>query len=196
MLSGLVRQRTKKIWLAIMAVPKRKNNMRSKKPREGATEYKPEFCDIARTLCEEGATDADLAAYFHVTISMISRWQKEHSEFFDACKSGKFRVDARVERAVYTRAVGHARDVEKVMQHKGKQVLVRYRSEMLPDVATANFWLRNRSKADWNDGPDGPQDEHPLRALARQLLEQARAMIKSPASSTESDDYDAEKDEE
>ena len=130
--------------------------MQRKKPRKGATEYKPEFCDIARKLCEEGASNAELAAHFHINISDILTWQMDHSEFSDACKLGKGRFDAHVERALYTRAVGQTRVVEKVKRHKGEVFIVRYREHVPLDFGAAKTWLCNRRSADWARNPEPP----------------------------------------
>ena len=53
-----------------------------------------------------GATDEELADHFKVCVRTIYRWRNTHEEFAEAVVVGKEHADARVERALYSRAVG------------------------------------------------------------------------------------------
>lgn len=121
--------------------------------RAGATEYRPEYCAMARKLCEIGATSADLAASFNVAISTILKWQSSYSEFSEACKVGSDQANARIEQALYERAVGTTREVEKMVQVKGNLVIVRYHKQVLPDPNICQFWLINRHGKKWSKHP-------------------------------------------
>ncbi len=122
--------------------------------------YKPEFAVQAAKLCDLGATDANLADFFEVSIRTIERWRTEHPDFCRSVKEAKEAADARVERSLYQRATGYTYDAVKVMQYKGEAVVVPYREHVPPDTAAMIFWLKNRKKADWRDriehtGEDG-----------------------------------------
>ncbi len=122
--------------------------------------YQPTYAVQATKLCELGATDADLADFFEVSIRTIIRWQSEHEEFCHAVKEAKEAANARVERSLYQRATGYTYDAVKVMQYQGEPVVVPYREHVPPDTAAMIFWLKNRKKDQWRDriehtGEDG-----------------------------------------
>jgi hypothetical protein len=114
--------------------------------------YKPEFAKMARHLCKLGATDADLAAAFEVSIPTIDTWKTKHPDFLGSLNAAKAEADARVERALYQRAVGYERDAVKIFCDKnGKVTKVPYREHVPPDVTACIFWLKNRDPAHWRD---------------------------------------------
>jgi hypothetical protein len=187
---GICAQRPSQLLAKPMSIRKTKSNRSGGKRREGAVEYKPEFCDQALKLCDYGATNADLADHFGVTISVISTWQSQHPEFAEACRLGKSRVDARVQQAFYNQAVGYSRVVEKVRQHKGELVLVRHTEQVPSHSSTAKTWLYNRCGTDWNDEPK-QDDEDPVTKLLRELNCQAlRPRELTPPSANEGGEED------
>jgi len=74
------------------------------------TKYKPEYAEQAKKLCHLGATDSQLADFFQVSVSTVSLWKVQHSEFSDALKGAKEEVDAKVEQSLYRRAMGYECD--------------------------------------------------------------------------------------
>jgi ribosomal protein L31 len=60
--------------------------------------YKPEFAKMARHLCKLGATDADLADAFDVSVVTIDTWKAKHPDFLGSLKAGE--ADGRVERSI------------------------------------------------------------------------------------------------
>ena len=115
--------------------------------------YKPTFAGQAAKLCALGATDADLADFFEVTIRTIANWRTEHPEFFHAVKEAKEAADARVERSLYQRATGYSHDATKIFMPAGAKepVYAPYREHYPPDTAAAIFWLKNRQPKDWRE---------------------------------------------
>ena len=77
--------------------------------------YDPEFAKQAEKLCTLGATDAELADFFEISVSTIYRWANAYKEFCDALKAGKEACDERVVRSLYNRAVGYTFDSEKIV---------------------------------------------------------------------------------
>jgi hypothetical protein len=67
-------------------------------------------------MCRLGATDEELAEHFEVCVRTIYRWRNAHEAFADAVIAGKEHADARVERALYSRAVGCTVDRTKVFK--------------------------------------------------------------------------------
>lgn len=126
------------------------------------TDYKPIFCEIARAMCEAGATVYDLAVRFKVTRQTVYNWQATHPDFFDACALGKDKPDDRVKRSLYERSVGYSYNATKVMQFQGRPVIVEYVEHVPPDPGAAMKWLSNRRPKEWREtsrheisGPDG-----------------------------------------
>lgn len=115
--------------------------------------FKPEFVEQARKLCELGATDVELADFFHVSIATISNWKVAHREFLEALKLGKVAADDRVSTSLYQRAMGYSHDAEKIFMPSGakKPVRVAYREHVPPDTTACIFWLKNRRPEEWRD---------------------------------------------
>jgi hypothetical protein len=63
--------------------------------------YEPKFVLIAKKMCALGATKADLAEAFDVSISTIAAWQVTHRKFSESCKVGTECCNDRVERSLY-----------------------------------------------------------------------------------------------
>lgn len=129
---------------------------RKRSPRKGEgrpTDFKPEFVDQARKLCEFGATDTEIADFFRVSDRTIYRWQIKYPEFCQALKVGKGAADDRVERALYHRATGYTFDAVKIFMPAGakKPVHAKYREHVPPDTTSMIFWLKNRKPDEWRD---------------------------------------------
>jgi len=73
----------------------------------------------AAKLCLLGATDADLADFFEVSVRTIERWQSQHAEFCRAVKVAKEEANDRVERSLYQKAVGFQREAVKIFMPAG-----------------------------------------------------------------------------
>jgi hypothetical protein len=133
--------------------------------------YKPEYAEQAVTLCQLGATDFELAEFFKVNTSTIYRWKNTHKEFCEAVMVGKEKADARVERALFNRAVGYTYESEVIrVLRDGTVVRVPNLEHIPPEPGAAFNWLKNRKPQEWRDRQ---QQEHtvdePLAALMRDL---------------------------
>lgn len=116
--------------------------------------YKAEYAKQAQKLCQLGATDADLADFFQVTIVTIWRWTGRYKEFCRAIKTAKDHADSRTERSLYQRANGYTFDAVKIFPPKGdstEPVIVPYREHVPPDTTACIFWLKNRRPQTWRD---------------------------------------------
>lgn len=121
-------------------------------PVDKKTKYDPRFPAMARAACERmGATDGDLAALFDVDIYTIHRWKTRHEEFGEALILGKDVANKRVERALYTRAVGYEYTSEKLFYDKSTKTVVRAEItvHIPPDTWACNTWLMNRDPDRW-----------------------------------------------
>jgi hypothetical protein len=116
--------------------------------------YRKEYDQVAKEMCRQGATDAELADAFEVTITTIKNWRISHSSFFAAVKSGKEESDDLVERSLYNRAVGYSYDAVKFFCHDGEVIREPYREHVPPDTVACIFWLKNRRPQEWRDKHD------------------------------------------
>jgi hypothetical protein len=117
------------------------------------TEYKPEYAEQARKLCQLGATDRELADFFNVEAPTIWRWAHRYDEFCSALKAGKDACDDRVERSLYNRAVGYSFDAVKIFMPKGAPapVYAPYVEHVPPETGAAALWLTNRRRDSWRN---------------------------------------------
>jgi len=114
--------------------------------------YKPEYAKMARHLCKLGATDADLAEAFEVSVVTIDNWKIKYPEFLGSLKASKEEADNRVERSLYARATGYSYDAVKIFHTKdGKITKVPYTEHVPPDVTAQIYWLKNRRPDRWRD---------------------------------------------
>lgn len=113
------------------------------------SKYDPKFVQQAEKLCALGATDAEMADFFAVSIATLNTWKTRFPEFLAAIKDAKDFADDRVERSFYQRAVGYTYDAVKFHVYKGRVIKTQYREHVPPDVVAGIFWLKNRKN--WRD---------------------------------------------
>jgi len=109
------------------------------------------FPEMAEKLCKLGATDAELADFFKVTVTTINQWKLVHEKFSASIKVGKDPADERVKRSVYNRAVGYDYQTTKIFNGPSGPVIVPYTEHVPPDTTAQQFWLRNRCKNEFRD---------------------------------------------
>lgn len=130
------------------------------------SKYKPEFAELAKHLCKLGATDADLANAFKVTVSTISLWKVQHRGFSEALRVPKAIADRKVEASLFRRATGFECDETDIRVIDGKVVQTTVRKVYPPDTTACIFWLKNRNRKDWRDRIDaaigGPEEGQPI----------------------------------
>lgn len=120
------------------------------------TDFKPEYVEQAMKLCELGATDEEIGAFFNVSTRTIYRWKNEIPEFCQAIKTGKHAADERVERSLYQKATGYYVIEQeshklKVDQYKEEVEIVDVEKYVQPDTTAGIFWLKNRRAEQWRD---------------------------------------------
>jgi hypothetical protein len=130
---------------------------RAPRPGEGRpTLYKDEYAKEALKLCLLGATDAELADFFEVSIVTLNVWKAKHPEFVKALKTGKEPADDRVKRSLYLKATGYSHPAVKIFLSKnGEPVIVPYIEHVPPSDTAMIFWLKNRCKDEFRADPTG-----------------------------------------
>jgi transcriptional regulator with XRE-family HTH domain len=122
------------------------------------SKFEPEMCEQAHSCCLLGATNDELAEFLGVSPSTIDRWIAGHRDFGDAVKRGRVAADARVARGLYARAVGYERKTEREVIVGGELKHVTSTVHYPPNVQACIFWLRNRRRRTWRDGPADPSN--------------------------------------
>lgn len=134
------------------------------------SKFKPEYIEQASKLCKIGATDMEIADFFDIEVRTLYRWKNENEAFCHALKSGKEQADDRVERSLFSRAIGYEHDDIDIRVIEGAVVQTPIRKHYPPDTTAGIFWLKNRRSAEWRDKV---QQEHtgadggPLETVTR-----------------------------
>jgi hypothetical protein len=115
------------------------------------SKYKPEHAKAAAKLCALGATDAQLADFFEVSVSTIALWKVQHTEFSDAIKVPKAQADERVEQSLFRRAMGYEHDEVDIRVIDKDVVITPIRKYYPPDSTAMIFWLKNRKPTEWRE---------------------------------------------
>lgn len=115
------------------------------------SKYKPEFAAQAAKLCLLGATDAQLADFFEVSVSTINLWKVEHSEFSESIRVPKALADERVEQSLFRRAMGYEHDEVDIKVVDKEIVQTPIRKYYPPDTTAMIFWLKNRNPDQWRE---------------------------------------------
>jgi len=113
--------------------------------------FKPEYVEQAQKLAKLGATDIEIADFFHVDVRTLYRWKVDQATFCQALKSGKEEADDRVERALFSRATGYEHDEVDVRVVSGEIVQTPIRKYYPPDTTAGIFWLKNRKPEQWRE---------------------------------------------
>jgi len=142
--------------------------------------YQPEYAEQAAELCRLGATDEELAEHFEVCVRTIYRWRNAHEEFARAVITGKEHADTRVERSLYSRAVGCSVDRVKIFKHAGDTdpIYAPYKLQLAPDPNAALQWLRVRQPKKWRIREEEPSNPGAIEMIEKALAR--AAALKSP----------------
>ena len=135
------------------------------------TDYRPEYCEQARKLCQFGATLAEVAHFFDVTVPTICSWQNTYPEFFNSMKLGRQASDDRVERSFYQRAIGYDVKTTRTVSKTGDGSVTETIVHLPGDVTAQMKWLSIRRPKQWRgDMPDGTQPQERSTAEIKELV--------------------------
>lgn len=139
--------------------------MRKTKPkakRGRPTKYRPEYASEAAKACAAGATTAQLADFFGVSVRTVDLWRIVHPEFSQALKDWKSFADAQVERTLFERACGYECDEVDIRVVSGTIVKTPIRRVYPPDPTSMIFWLKNRQPDKWRNKPTDDEADKEL----------------------------------
>jgi hypothetical protein len=115
------------------------------------SKYKAIYAEQAEKLCRLGATDVQLAEFFHVSEVTLNAWKKKYPEFLQSLKDGKEIADSVVVKSLFQRAKGYEHPEDKIFNNNGEPLVVPTIKHYPPDTTAAIFWLKNRDPVRWRD---------------------------------------------
>ena len=133
--------------------------------------YRDEYPAQALKLCRLGATNPELADFFKVAVSTLSKWLAEIPEFSDALKEGREIANANVANRLYERAMGYSHPEDKIFNNNGEALIVPTTKHYPPDTTAAIFWLKNRCPAQWRDRVEDQKDTGNLAEALNKLAD-------------------------
>jgi len=141
-------------------------------PAKNPPKWRASYVEQARRLAALGLTDEEMAGFFDISVRCIYRWKLRHPAFAAAMAIGKEAADARVEQALYRRAIGYSHEAVKIHTVAGEVRQTPYTERYPPDVSAAMFWLKNRRPDLWRE-----RSEIGLAADLAQRIAAARARL-------------------
>jgi hypothetical protein len=116
------------------------------------TKYRKRFIEEARLLARLGATEGEIADFFKVNVSTLARWKITQPEFALSLQIGEEIANGRVEKSLYSRAVGYQHeDVDIKMTKEGEIIKTPLIKHYPPDTIAGIFWTKNRMPERWRD---------------------------------------------
>lgn len=104
----------------------------------------------------DGLTDIQIAHNMGISKDTFYTWKKRFPDFADVLKKGKEVVDREVENALFKRAMGYTYEEKHVEDGRVKKTITK---EVMPDVTTQIFWLKNRKPKYWRDRVEIHEDD-------------------------------------
>lgn len=119
------------------------------------SQYDPKYAEALDAATPEdygAATIHELGEFLKVKYSAISRWMEAHPEFKEAVMRAREQVDDNVENALLRTAKGFTVKLNKQRVTKDGDVIDTVDEvHVPPNPAAAQFWLKNRRPARWQD---------------------------------------------
>lgn len=124
------------------------------------TRYAPEHAETARLYYESGATDQQVANMLRVHLATLYRWRELHPEFAEAAQAGKDDADARVQFAMYRRAIGYDyRETRMAIPAGATEPMAGEITRHMPaDTRVGMHWLRIRRSGQSREAPEQPEN--------------------------------------
>lgn len=153
----------------------------------------PEQEEALRQWGRNGLTQTEIAANMGISLSTLRAWQKKCPALSAAIKNARACADARVENALFVKAVGYTKILRKPVKVRrwkvengrkvGEEEVIEYAEEEVhvpPDVAAIAFYLKNRLPDAWKERRIDLSDEEKDDAgmLCMQLMTEAEIKAK------------------
>jgi hypothetical protein len=128
------------------------------------SKYNPDMLPFVAQWAREGAIDREIAKNLGISEATLNAWKHKFPEFLESLKQNKNYADAKVEAALFKRAIGY--EIEVVTQEVGESFkqgsfkkATKTTKHFAPDVTAQIFWLKNRRPDRWRDKPEGDNSQ-------------------------------------
>ncbi len=144
--------------------------------------------ELLRWMARAGQTDEDMAQEIGISRTTLHRWKVQYPDLRLIMQDAKNIADAKVEQALYDKAVGRREIVETetttvmIDGEECPRVTVR-KKPVLGDTTAQIFWLKNRQPAKWRDRKELGVDNNDnlwaeaLAGIADEMTDEDRAIL-------------------
>lgn len=111
------------------------------------------ICKAIRKLAFLGLNDKEICDFLGISPYTFGHWKRDE-KFIAALQQGRVHCVANVANSLYKRAVGWSHDDVHIVVVKGEVIQVPIKKHYAPDVAAAQFILKNKTRVfeqSWND---------------------------------------------
>lgn len=113
---------------------------------------KHDFFEQAENYALLGASESEMAAFFHITRDLWLYYVKHSQELRDALDRGGVMADAKVAKAMHRRATGYDYTRQRILVSKeGSATIYDIVEHLPPDTSAGKFWLTNREPRKWSE---------------------------------------------
>ena len=102
--------------------------------------YRPEYSARAKAMCERGATTAELAEAFDVSLKTIQMWQSAYDDFSKACELTPACME-RVKRSLYDSAIEMKIVTEKIVESGSQRQVTKTTATTPGNLAAARSFV-------------------------------------------------------
>lgn len=117
--------------------------------------------DKLYNLCLLGLNNTELAAYYGIDESTLTRWRDSWDGFRTTMQAGREDADGLVTRKLFQRANGYSHPEEVIKVVRGKVKRLKTIKHYPPDTNAATYWLNNRQKLRWKNKQEGEDTPPP-----------------------------------
>lgn len=124
--------------------------------------------------CRNGADSEGLAKVVGCGKTTLFKLQRQYDEFKELIKEGKEVADAKVESALYRRAIGYDFEETTTRVVVGKEGVgnvthvTKVKKHIPPDTTAQIFWLKNRKPTEWRDRQEMDVTVNPFLELMQE----------------------------
>ena len=132
------------------------------------TKYSEEMNNKAEEYASQGLSNDQIANNLGIDRATLYEWQKEYSDFSDAIKRGKEKIDLEVENKMLEliRGFDYSETTQELKKNKKGEFEVvtikKTNKKSLPNYKAMEFWLRNRQPQKWNNTEQTQEIQAPI----------------------------------
>lgn len=114
--------------------------------------YNNDILERVKMWARDGLTEKEMCAKIGITEQCFAIWKHKYIELVVALKENKEIVDAKVEQALYKKAMGFEYEETKItVDENGKKRVEKIKRFCPPSDTAMIFWLKNRQRTKWRN---------------------------------------------